>query len=63
MGVGIKMASIKMRYGVVGGGSVADVQKFQVKGGRKSLNEMILGLWLIYLAVVTRACCAATETF
>ena len=61
--MGIKMARIKMRYGGVGGGSVADVRKFQVASGRKSLNEMMLDLWQIYLAVVTVTCCAAIEKF
>ena len=57
------MARIKMRYGGVGGGSVADVQKFQVASGIKSLNEIMLDLWQIYLVVVTVTCCAATEKF
>ena len=40
-----QIAQINMSYGGVGGGSIADVRKFQVAGGRKSLNEMMLDIW------------------
>ena len=53
------MAQINMCYGGVECGSIADVRKFQIAGGRKFLNEMMPDLWQIYLAVVIRSCCGA----
>ena len=44
LGCGDQNITDQNEVGKGGGGSIADVQKFQVKGGRKSLNEMMLDL-------------------
>ena len=45
LGCGDQNITDQNEVGKGGGGSIADVQKFQVKGGRKSLNEMMLDIW------------------